>query len=78
MKKIIYAICLLQTGAIVYLLNIMIDHPYSHTNMSAAFLQGCKLAAFYSNDENLFNKCSTYAAIYGETLKRLEDQDEGQ
>lgn len=76
MTKTIYVICILQTGTIVYLLNLMVDHPYSHTNMSSAFGQGCRLAAYLSNNETLFNKCSTYEAIYGETLKKLENEDD--
>lgn len=75
MRKILYTICLLQTGTIVYLLSIMVDHPYNYDNMSTAFDQGCKLAALDSSDKDLFNKCSTYSVFYREALKDLENQN---
>lgn len=76
MRNILYALCLLQTGAIVYLLSIMIAHPYDSSNMAGAYLQGCRLGSFMSNDKVVFQKCTIYSTIYGMTLDKLERQDE--
>lgn len=75
MRKIIYVLCLLQTAAIVYLLTLLIQHPYTPANMASAYLQGCRLGSFLSNNRVVFQKCTIYSTIYGMTLEELEDAD---
>ena len=61
--KILLTICLALTAIIVYLTYLMVNTPFTSSNMRTAYFHGCNFGTSIISEESI-DRCEQIADIY--------------
>lgn len=74
MKIILYTLILLLSGCILHLLGLMVDRPFSTSDMTRAYSAGCNMGLNSPLTYNSILRCERVSNLYGQTLDELMEQ----
>jgi hypothetical protein len=73
-RVVFYGIMAGLCGSILFLLNLMVEAPFSSKNMRNAYYDGCNIGLHSPLTTESVARCESIANMYKETLDNLDRQ----